>query len=194
MKKEEKSGASLSIVQHGDSLLASSVVARMVLQLVQFSQHAAVHSRVDDFDDTVGTVYGTNEIFPFLLQGITTLSILWWKRFYQCFGSWFIVPNPDRIQHFRLNTNPDLQLKKIIIFDQKLQPIPRIDFQAIGEAFSPQKRTSSTSNHEMSDLFSIFMGHFCPRESRSRSTDLNEFGSGSETLVFTYFFSYIRRS
>ncbi len=38
------------------------------------------------------------------------------------------------------------------------------DFQATGDAFSPQKRTLSTSNHESSLLFSIFVGHFCPAD------------------------------
>jgi hypothetical protein len=48
--------------------------------------------------------------------------------------------------------------------DQKLQftfPYASIkDAQATGEAFSPQKRTSSTSKHENSVLFSIFVGLF----------------------------------
>jgi hypothetical protein len=35
------------------------------------------------------------------------------------------------------------------------------DAQATEEAFSPQKRTSNTSKHE------IFVGHFCPPGSRS---------------------------
>ncbi len=35
------------------------------------------------------------------------------------------------------------------------------------EAFSPQKRTSSTSKHENSVLFSIFVGNFCPPGSGS---------------------------
>jgi hypothetical protein len=57
--------------------------------------------------------------------------------------------------------------KKInFFFDQKLQftyPKASIkDAQATGEAFSPQKRTSSTSKHENSLLFSIFVGHVCP--------------------------------
>jgi hypothetical protein len=47
------------------------------------------------------------------------------------------------------------------------------DTQATGEAFSPQKRTSSTSKHENSVLFSIFAGQFCPPGSGSGS------GSGS---------------
>ena len=34
--------------------------------------------------------------------------------------------------------------------------------QATGEAFSPQKRTSNTSKREISEFFSIFVGHFCP--------------------------------
>jgi hypothetical protein len=36
------------------------------------------------------------------------------------------------------------------------------DVQATGEAFHPQKRTPSTSEDEMYQLFSIFLCHFCP--------------------------------
>jgi hypothetical protein len=39
------------------------------------------------------------------------------------------------------------------------------DVQATGEAFNPQKRTSSTSKHDIFKtifLVSIFVGHFCP--------------------------------
>jgi hypothetical protein len=54
----------------------------------------------------------------------------------------------------------------LIFFGSKLQftyPWASIkDTQATEEAFSPQKRTSSTSKHENSLLFSIFVGHFCP--------------------------------
>jgi hypothetical protein len=39
--------------------------------------------------------------------------------------------------------------------------------QATGEAFSHQKRTSSTSKHENYILFSIFVYHFCPPGSGS---------------------------
>ncbi len=70
-----------------------------------------------------------------------------------------------RIQHFRLNTDPDpgfddqnwknLQLQKIIYFlDQKLQftwpKDSRKDVKASEEVFSTQKRTSSISKHEIS--------------------------------------------
>jgi hypothetical protein len=70
-----------------------------------------------------------------------------------------------RIQHFRLNSDPDpgfwwtkiwknLQLKKKLNFQIKLQlthPLDSIkDIQATEEAFSPQKRTSSTSRHKIS--------------------------------------------
>jgi hypothetical protein len=76
----------------------------------------------------------------------------------------------------------DLKLKKItaekninFLGDQKLQftyPLASIkDVQATGEAFSPQKRTSSTSKHENSVLFSIFVGHFCPPGSGSGSAN-----------------------
>jgi hypothetical protein len=74
-----------------------------------------------------------------------------------------------RIQHFRLNTDTDpgfwwpkigknLQVKNTIFFEQILQftyaSIKTV--QAKGEAFIPQKRTSSTSKHEISKLF-IFL-------------------------------------
>jgi hypothetical protein len=37
------------------------------------------------------------------------------------------------------------------------------DVQATGEALSPQKRDHPTlQKHEISSLFSIFVGHFCP--------------------------------
>jgi hypothetical protein len=63
--------------------------------------------------------------------------------------------------------------KKILFFDQKLQLlIPR-------GASAFQKRTSSTSKHEISELFSVLVGYFCPPG--SGSTDLIE--SGSETLL-----------
>jgi len=34
------------------------------------------------------------------------------------------------------------------------------DFQAAGEAFSPPKRTSSSSKQEISSLFPFYVGHF----------------------------------
>jgi hypothetical protein len=53
----------------------------------------------------------------------------------------------------------------IYFFDQKLQftsPKASIkDVQATGEAFGPQKSRSSTSKHEISELFSIFVVYFC---------------------------------
>jgi hypothetical protein len=63
--------------------------------------------------------------------------------------------------------------KKKFFLDQKLQftyPQASIkDAQATGEPFNPQKRTFSTSKHENSVLFSIFVGHFCPPGSGSGS-------------------------
>jgi len=51
-----------------------------------------------------------------------------------------------------------------LYFDKKLQftdPYASInDVQATGEAFSPQKRTWSTSKNEIYELFSMFLGHF----------------------------------
>jgi hypothetical protein len=43
------------------------------------------------------------------------------------------------------------------------------DVQATEEAFSPQKRTSSTLNHKMSEFFLFFVGLFCPPGSVSGS-------------------------
>ncbi len=96
-----------------------------------------------------------------------------------------------RIQHCKLITNPDpnpvilmnkngknLQLKKFFnIFLSTIAMYLSLGLQAIGEAFIPQKRTSSTSKHEIeiSSLFSIFVGHFFPPG--SGSTDLIESGS-----------------
>jgi hypothetical protein len=45
------------------------------------------------------------------------------------------------------------------------------DAQASGEAFIPKKRTPSTSKHENSSLFSIFVGHFCPPGSGSSNSN-----------------------
>ncbi len=92
-------------------------------------------------------------------------------------GSGFRIPDPDP----RFD---DLKLEKIYswkfnfdFLDQKLlftYPQASIkDTQATGEAFSPQKRTSSTSKHKNSVHFSIYMGHFCPPVVSSRQSDSN---------------------
>ncbi len=64
----------------------------------------------------------------------------------------------------------NLQLKKKF-GDQKLQftfPLVSIkDDQVTKEAFSSQKRTSSTSKHKISYFFSTFVGRFCPPGSGS---------------------------
>jgi hypothetical protein len=77
------------------------------------------------------------------------------------------------------------------------------DSQATGEAFSPQKRTSSTSKDENSLLFLNFLGSFLPSRIRIRIRNLyadpdpdptaqinadpcgsgSGYGSGSETLL-----------
>jgi hypothetical protein len=87
-----------------------------------------------------------------------------------------------RIQHFRANTGTDpdpiriqgfddqklgkkLKLKKksdFFIFGSKLQYTYLTlgllkEIQATGEAFSPQKRTSSTSKHEIYYIFSLYI-------------------------------------
>ncbi len=46
------------------------------------------------------------------------------------------------------------------LFDKKI-------VQSTEEAFSPQKRTSSTSKNEIYQFFSMFVGHFVPRGSGS---------------------------
>jgi hypothetical protein len=78
-----------------------------------------------------------------------------------------------------------LQLKKNLIFSDQTTLYLSLglqikDVQATEEAFSPQKRTSSTSQHE---IFSIFVGQFCSPGSGYGFTDLIE--SGSETLPTT---------
>jgi hypothetical protein len=59
------------------------------------------------------------------------------------------------------------------------------DVQASGEAFSRQKRTSSTSKDEIYQVFYIFLGHFCPLGSGSGLRIPTPFESvaGSTTLV-----------
>ncbi len=79
-----------------------------------------------------------------------------------------------------------------LFWDQKLQSTyPKASIkhvQAIEEAFSPQKRTSSTSKRKFLN-FSIFVGNFCPPGSGSsfRIHRPNwvwiQSGSGSETLA-----------
>jgi hypothetical protein len=73
-------------------------------------------------------------------------------------------------------------------FDQKLQFIYSQasikSFQATGKAFSPQKKTSSTSKNVTYKLFPIFVGHFCHPGSGSRNHI--ESGSGSTTLKETF--------
>jgi hypothetical protein len=54
-----------------------------------------------------------------------------------------------------------------------------MDIQATGKVFSPQRRTSSISKHQISSLFSILVGHFC--SPRPDSADQNQ--CGSATLV-----------
>jgi hypothetical protein len=55
------------------------------------------------------------------------------------------------------------------------------DVQATGEAFSPQKRTSSTSKHEISSLFFYICGPPGPDLDPDPSGQ-NQCGSGSKTL------------
>jgi hypothetical protein len=116
---------------------------------------------------------------------------------------WFRIPDPD--PGFYDQNYKRLLLKKKLNFflDQKLQftfPLAYIkDAQATGEAFSPQKRTSSTKKHENSGLFFYFCGSFLPSWIRIRirnlsadpdpdlATQINAdpCESGSETLHMT---------
>ncbi len=60
------------------------------------------------------------------------------------------------------------------------------DPQATGEAFSPQKRTSSTSKDENSLLFSIFFGHFALLDPDPDPTaQINADPCGSGTLFLS---------
>jgi hypothetical protein len=141
-------------------------------------------------------------------QALFQIRIHWYRmrhfrrngEYHQCFEFRFIgsgSENPETenrsISRVLMTKNWEkLQLKKnFIFFYQKLQftyPLASIkDVQATGEAFSPQKRTSSTSKHEISFLY--FSGNFYPPgcgsgsqiRIRTRSTGLIESGSWSET-------------
>jgi hypothetical protein len=59
------------------------------------------------------------------------------------------------------------------------------DVQATGEAFCPQKRTSSTSKNENALIFYLFLGNFCPPGSESGSSNSIQCRSGSEALLLT---------
>jgi hypothetical protein len=113
-----------------------------------------------------------------------------------------------RIQHSSLNTDPDPDPIRIQgLDDQKLKKFKaekKFTFfyqttiylslgihkerQITEEAFSPQKRTSSTSKHEISKIFLLLWVIFSlldpdpDSEVGYGSTDL--IGSGSETLNF----------
>jgi hypothetical protein len=62
-----------------------------------------------------------------------------------------------------------------IFFGSKLQ---FTYVQATGEAFTPQKRTSCTSEREIYYFISMFVGHLCPPGSGSR--DPIEYGSNPD--------------
>ncbi len=65
---------------------------------------------------------------------------------------------------------------------------------ATGEAFSPHNWTSSTSKHDISSPFSIFMGHSCSPWSLIRMrpsvdpdlVDKNQCGTGLSTLLYIF--------
>jgi hypothetical protein len=62
-----------------------------------------------------------------------------------------------------------LALKFVLIKNYNLPlPRPKTDVQVTKEAFSSQKRTSGTSKHDISQIFSTFVGHFCPSWIRIR--------------------------
>ncbi len=65
--------------------------------------------------------------------------------------------------------------------------LPLKDVQATEEAFSLQKRTSSTSKNEIYFFFSIFAGHFCPPESGCTTlfTNMQTAASGLFPLVLS---------
>ncbi len=87
--------------------------------------------------------------------------------------------------------------QKLQLFKPKLHKFK--DVKATGEAFSPQKRTSSTLKNEIYYLFSIFLGHFFILGSDSGSAygsrDSIEsgygYGSGSTTLNLIVNSSYV---
>ncbi len=99
--------------------------------------------------------------------------------------SWIRIPdtafqvNPD-LGFWWPKIEEKIHLKIFFIFnDQKLQ------FTYV-QAFSPQKRTYSTSKNAIFFIFSMFVGHFCPPGSGYGSRDPIE--SGSTTLELKYIF------
>jgi hypothetical protein len=71
-----------------------------------------------------------------------------------------------------MTKNWDTAEKNIVLFFLK-----KI-VQAAKEAFCPQKRKSSTANHEISLHFPIFMGPCCPPESGSNAQEMGHRGAG----------------
>ncbi len=95
-----------------------------------------------------------------------------------------LITDPDPDQHFRLNRyrsgsryNPDPDPEVLMTKNFKKCTTEKKDVQVTTEAFTSQKGTSSTSKHEISELFSTSVGHFCPTGSGSGSTDSIESGS-----------------
>ncbi len=104
------------------------------------------------------------------------IRICWINLYIPYVWSVFRIRKQIRIQHFRLNIDPDpiriqgfdeQKLEKIyswkrnlIFFWSKITTYASIqDVQTAEEAFIPQKRTSSSSKHEISKFF-IFFGPF----------------------------------
>ncbi len=105
---------------------------------------------------------------------------------FQCFESGFMILEGCSILGWiPIRIWIQVLMTKMVFFDRKLQftyPQASIkDVQATGEAFSPQKRPSSTSKHEISKLFSVLWVIFSSWI-QIRNSD-PEFGSGFTDLI-----------
>jgi hypothetical protein len=140
------------------------------------------------------------ELFSLSLLHVSPVIIKWVRGSFlltnsrlRCFGfriHWFWIR--IQIKHFRLNTDPDPGFwwpktekiciwKKWIFFGSKIAVNLSLGLQrglqATEEAFSSQKRTYSTSKHE---ICLTIVGKFCPPGSGYGSTDLRESGSNPD--------------
>ncbi len=93
--------------------------------------------------------------------------------------------NPDPDTAFQVNQDQDTDPDPIRIhgFDDKKLKKKITYVQATVEAFSPQKRTSSTSKYEILLIFLCFVGHFCPPGSGYRYGFRDPIKSGSRSTA-----------
>ncbi len=87
------------------------------------------------------------------------------KGYFQCCGSGSIISRKSGSGYgsrVLMTKKWKKELKFFVINKQIEKKASLRAVKATGEVFSLQKRTSSTSKGEIYQLFSIFLGHFCP--------------------------------